>query len=201
MSEIDYDEIAPDDVGEVVNDTATDVPSDTKTDVEIDTELQIQEGAQAISEIDGLQPEVWQASDADERLANLQTIEDRMAEIQQRPAVQVVPEAMAPNEFGGWNGEYIAINKDHLNSNMPVEEFANTIVHEGRHAYQDFAIKNPGFVSDSETVEAWAANRGDGYFYPQDYGQEIYQTQPVEADAWNYANGVINAAIAGRFKK
>ena len=190
-----------DDAGEVVDDTVTDVPTDTQADCEIAIELQIQEGAQAISEIDGLQPEIWQSSDASERLETLQSIENRMAEIQQRPPVAIVPEAMASNVFGGWNGEYIAINKGHLNSDMPVEEFANTIVHEGRHAYQDFAIKNPGFVSDSETVASWVANQGDGYFDAEGYGQEIYQTQPVEADAWNYANGVINAVIAGRFKK
>jgi hypothetical protein len=75
---------------------------------------------------------------------------------------------------------------------MPVEEMVDTIVHEGRHAYQDFAVQHPAAVADQRVVAAWAKNRIN-YLDAERYGQELYQSQPLEADAWSYAGAVLAA--------
>lgn len=155
-----------------------------------------------INQIEEIRPEVWQNLEAGERLAVLQNIEDRMAAIQDRTAVTIGAREMETSTFGGWNGQAIEINTAHLASDMDVSEFIDTIVHEGRHAFQDYAIQNPGIVSDANIVNAWAENRMPGnYLTAEEYGQELYMAQPLEADAWNFAGRVtdgLNAANVGR---
>ena len=162
---------------------------------------EIDQAVDALGNMDNLNPGTWDSIGSDERLEALQDIEDQMAEIQGRPPVEVVlDDTLQANEFGGWNGEVIKINTAHLNSDMPVDEFIDTIVHEGRHADQDYAIEHPGFIADNDLVTSWAENQPpDNYLRPEDYGQEIYENQPTEADAWNYATQIRNTLIANNW--
>lgn len=172
------------------------IAEDTQVEFEIQTDVQVQQAVDEISQVEGIQPEVWQNLEPNERLGVLQSIEDRMAAIQGRPPAALDAHEMDAGTFGGWNGESIAINSAHLASEMPVGEFVDTIVHEGRHAFQDHAIENPGVVSDANTVTAWQENRAN-YLGAEEYGQELYMAQPLEADAWSYANR-ISSGIGGR---
>ena len=194
------DGLAPAEI--VESDDTSQVTLDT-SDSQIADELQIQSAVESLQQMESLDPETWQSLDSAQRLECLQNIEDRMAEIQGRPSVQISTDTeLGPTTFGGWDGVGIRINAAHLSGDMAVDEFVNTIVHEGRHAYQDYAIQNPGFVSDEGTVNSWADNRVPGhYLFAEDYGQEIYMAQPLEADAWRYADRVINAHIASQFGK
>lgn len=178
--------------GDLSSGDADDGATDTAADFELDTQLQVQEAADALSNMSEIRPENWESLEPDERLGVLQDIENQMAEVQHRPPVPVTAEPMRAGTFGGFNGEAIALNSDHLDSEMPAEEFVDTIVHEGRHAYQDHAIRNPGAVADPAVEAAWAENQ-ETYFSAEEYGQEFYQSQPLEADAWSYAGQVVSA--------
>ncbi|MBN2004295.1 MAG: hypothetical protein JXA21_13150 [Anaerolineae bacterium] len=171
----------------------SDVPLDVHADSELETQHQIQEAATALGDIENLDADTWHTLDASERLEVLQDIENQMSGIQERPAVEVAMEPMSSDVFGGYDGERITINTNHLEGNvLPMTEFVDTIVHEGRHAYQDYAVEHPGFVSDTELVAEWADNF-ENYLSADLYGYELYASQPVEADAWNYASQVVAA--------
>src|SRR5690606_11545091 len=118
--------------------------------------------------------------DTADRLETMQTIENCMAEIQNRPACDVITEEMQPNEVGGYRDGEIIVNAGALNGNdVPVAEHFDTIVHEGRHAYQEHAVNNSGVVSDPQVVEAWAENR-ENYITPDAVDWETYVNQPIE---------------------
>lgn len=173
--------------------------TDVITGMAAPDDVQIQEAVESLGNIENLNPGAWDNIGPDERLETLQTIENEMATIQGRPPVEVVmDDTLGDNTFGGYNGERIVVNANHLNSEMPVDEFIDTIVHEGRHAYQDHAIAHPGYVNNSELVNSWAENQSN-YLTADEYGQELYATQPLEADAWDYATQIRNTLIANNW--
>lgn len=202
MNDIAQDQPAAAEVPEAqeISEAPPEISENIALDFEIQTDVQVQQAVDEINQIEEIRPEVWQNLEAGERLAVLQSIEDRMAAIQARPAVTVSAHEMDASTFGGWNGQAIELNAAHLASDMSVSEFVDTIVHEGRHAFQDYAIQNPGVVSDASIVNAWAENR-ENYLRAEEYGQELYMAQPLEADAWAYAGRItsaLRAASAGR---
>jgi hypothetical protein len=149
----------------------------------------------SLREVEALEPEQWSELERPERLEVLQDIEARVAEIQGRPAVPVAAEAMQSGCYGGYSrGEGIVLSDEHLMSN-DIIEITDTVVHEGRHAYQDYAIQTPGFVSDDGLIATWRDN-WDNYLTAEEYGQELYVAQPVESDAWEYS-ARIRAALFG----
>lgn len=170
------------------------VEVDHETSFLLETQLQVQDAVATIREVEEIDPKIWQQLDSKARVEVLQEVEARMADIQGRPTVPVTSEELAPTIFGGFDGRIIRLNAAHLENDMPVEEFINTIVHEGRHAYQEYATNNPGFVADDNVVSSWMENRKN-YLLAEDYGQEIYISQPLEADAWRFANQITNALI------
>jgi len=66
----------------------------------------------------------------------------------------------------------------------------NTILHESRHAFQHRAVLNPDSVSiDNNRIDTWRQNF-ENYISPWlDY--EAYREQPVEADAFDYADNMV----------
>jgi hypothetical protein len=172
--------------------STTDIPvlSDQSRNFQLETEGQISDGIEALNQIPEIHSDRWeQLHEEQERLSALQDVEDRMANIQGRPRVSIESVPMPENMFGGWDGESIKVNRDHLMGEQPVMENVDTIIHEGRHAYQDYAISHPEIISDPGVVETWSDNMQD-YKDIQTYGPEIYQDQPVERDAWSYATAI-----------
>lgn len=180
--------------------SVSEIETDNQSNLDLETEFQVNGAVEALQQIDGLKPETWQSLDATSRLETLQTIENRMASIQGRPEVAITSEPLGPNTYGGYNGEGIIVNSNHINSDMAVDEHIDTIVHEGRHAYQDYAIHNPGFVPDTELTNAWYNNRLN-YLNAEEVGQEAYMAQPIEADAWNYASHIVDGLHQSRQEK
>ncbi len=169
---------------------------DGASDFQAVTDAQVVSATEALGQMEALRPEVWEGLGVEERLEALQGIEDRMAEIQGRPAVAVGTATLEEGTYGGYRSDYgIVLNEAHVASN-DIAEIVDSVVHEGRHAYQDYAIHHLGFVSDASLVESWTAN-WDNPLSAQDYGQEAYMAQPIEADAWAYA-GRIRQALYGR---
>ncbi len=159
--------------------------------------LQEQQAIESLSQVEGIHPEVWQGLDETERLSSLQDVENRMAGLQDRPSAEVVSREAGPGEFGSYNPEanQISIGSYSL-QNDDVKEVVDTTVHEGWHAYQHYAVENPEVHPDAAEVEAWRENFDD-YMTVDDYGQELYQSQPVEADAWRYGRRIANGLYGG----
>ena len=171
--------------------------TDMSGDTEADAESQIQEIAESLRQVEELQPEAWQQLDGTQRLEMLQGLENRIAEIQGRPPVPVRAEPMAPGVYGGYvRGQGITLSYEHVASN-DVRELVDSMAHEGRHAYQDHAIRTPGFVSDTNLVDSWRSNWGN-YLTAEEYGQELYQSQPIERDAWQYASRIAEALFGAK---
>lgn len=141
--------------------------------------------------VEGLNETEWPESDRSERLAILQNAENVIAEAHGRPPVEItVDDNAEPGLFGSYNPETnsISVSGWHIDQN-DVHEITDTIAHEGRHAYQDYAIQNPGFHSDPDEVEAWRDNM-DNYLDATTHGQEAYANQPLEADAWQNGSAI-----------
>ena len=193
----EYSEAADaDDSPSETSESIGEIERDTSAEFEIETAFQVQDAADSLRQLPGLDQTSWQTLDGQQRLETLQGVENELAGVQGRPEVPVTAEEMPPGTFGGFDGSRIVVNDADLQSEMPVDEHIDTIVHEGRHAYQQYAVENPGLVSDRQTVEAWADN-SQNYLPAEIYGQEIYASQPVEADAFAYANGVVDALHEG----
>jgi hypothetical protein len=161
------------------------------TDYGLERLVQIEEAVEAVRQVEGIEDSVWKSLDASERLNVLQSIEAKVAEVQGRPAVPVVAGTLDEGTFGAYNPKTktITVNAEHLKADLPADDFVDTIIHEGRHAYQDFAIEHPDCGEDPEVIKGWADNAVPGqYLDPETYGLEWYQSQPLEADAWDYAS-------------
>jgi hypothetical protein len=81
----------------------------------------------------------------------------------------------------------IKVNAEHIQNNALEFSAVNTVLHEGRHAYQQTAIKTPGLRHDQEQVRLWAENQ-TVYIQNSEKMFYIYRNQPVERDADKYAN-------------
>ncbi len=108
-------------------------------------------------------------------------------------------EDMGPRNLGAFNPitKEINLNANLLKDSDP-QQVMETIMHESRHAFQDYAINNPERVSvDDETIKVWEYNFT--HYIKPEYDFEAYVNQPVEADANDfsermYYEGCCNAA-------
>jgi hypothetical protein len=158
-------------------------------------EQQIGYASIALNEMAAIQTENWATLDEFSRVKTLQEIENVMAVYQSRPASQVMIKNMDPKLYGYFDGNTIYINKAHV-LNKDSKDVVDTILHEGRHSYQHFATYHPTVHSDLKQVNKWRRNFRH-YLNPSIYGQELYESQPVEADARAYAENICNQ-IFGR---
>jgi len=82
----------------------------------------------------------------------------------------------------------IQIDQLLLSENTLPYQALETYFHEARHAYQYYAIQNPGFHDNEEQVADWRKNLKGGYIDREDIEMDSakfshYRWQPVEADA------------------
>ena len=106
---------------------------------------------------------------------------------------------MEPKNLGAFNPvtKQIVLNANLLLENDP-QTVMETIMHESRHAYQDFAICHPKQVSvDADTIKTWEYNFT--HYISPEFDFEAYVNQPVEADANEFSermfsDGFCNAA-------
>ena len=143
----------------------------------------------------------WKQLDTEKKWEYLQELENYFATEQGRPAVKILLDSS--KNLDGNYGEYVPeenviyINRDLVEYGTligPVDEqhperldanmqLFDTVAHEGYHAYQNYAIKHPGFHGDEKQVAEWAIN--DVKFFEE--GDE-YWVQPQERDAWKYGS-------------
>lgn len=103
---------------------------------------------------------------------------------------------MGYNELGAFNPETKQIDLNaRLLADADPREVMTTIMHESRHAFQDFAINHPEQVTVSpQTIEEWKHNF-DHYISPE-FDFEAYVSQPVEADANAFAERMYNEGLS-----
>lgn len=103
---------------------------------------------------------------------------------------------MQVGNMGAYNPETntITLNSRLLETENP-NELMNTILHESRHAYQYYAIEYPDKVTVSEeTIAEWKDNFE--YYIRPEWDFEAYVSQPVEADANDFANKVMSGGYS-----
>ena len=99
---------------------------------------------------------------------------------------------MEPNNCGAFDSDskQIDLNTELLHSYNPKDAMI-TIMHESRHAFQDFAIEHPDMVDvDPAKIKEWEDNFKN-YIRPE-LDIEAYNKQPVEVDAEDFANRMYN---------
>ena len=133
----------------------------------------------------------WAGASPVERRESLQGLENFFAGVQGRTPRTVTVERLDQGVMGQYSpskSNSICISKELLEDNTGNFMAMDTIIHEGRHAYQDDCImwKCAPLPTDIQSVGAWRENmpgRGGAYFN----SGFSYRYQPVEADAFSYA--------------
>jgi glycosyltransferase involved in cell wall biosynthesis len=163
---------------------------------------------QALQQVEGLKPDVWKGLDAGQRVNVMQQVETTVAGIQGRPPMRVEPAKLDLGTVGEYDPatgtikvNEVALNhgtlKDALGHLLVAQgdeqSILETVLHEGRHAYQHFAVATPGFEPNTDQVNSWHdnwfANGGRNYEQPSLWNplqNHQYWTQPVETDARSF---------------
>lgn len=180
---------------------------------EIVTDLEMTEGiANYLETVEEIKFENWSKLSLEQKTEVLNRIEQNVAAIEHRPALRVDIEEMKPKTLGYQSASQhkIALNSLYVGSNNPSahREVIDTIIHEGRHAYQHYNVDVKCIHESAAEVATWRENFYDPeYKYYQSTGQKImiryndgsvhnvdfrlYYHQPVETDARNFTKEVL----------
>lgn len=179
--------------------------SDSIINIEAPNDLeQIDNISDILSSCSEIKFENWRNLDISEKVDVLNELESQIAEIECRPACPVSSVPMPFSQFGGYSPttKSIELNESYLvlsgKDPAMLAETLDTIIHEGRHAYQDFNVNVCETHSRHSEVESWAETmEGGKWGYWGDcsdlLGQRLYEQQSIEIDARNFAADVLNA--------
>ena len=146
--------------------------------------------------LDSFNRENWSNSSYQDRMNAYQSLEHCMAKEQGRAERQVVFEDFSkthPDAVGYYskNDDKLHMDIGYLNGSKNPYDGMDTVIHEGRHAYQHDCIN--GFAQpDSKlqpNMQGIKENDLDDNYYS---GGGNYFYQPLEYDAHTYANNVMN---------
>jgi len=134
----------------------------------------------------------WVRLSIQQKLAVMQSVENEVAHREGRPACNVSLFTEAPDKNENYtSGTYdidtgkIGMNTYYLYTASP-EDSLRTILHEGRHGYQDSAVKGIIHHHPQSEVNAWKHNMN--HYIDGEKNIRAYYNQPVEADAREYAD-------------
>lgn len=170
---------------------------------------QVDQISDVLVETPELRPENWVELSLEDKVAVLNDLEGRIAEIEHRPPCPISAKDMGAIEQRGGHlygnmgvhttslfGESITINSRLLNSDNPLyfKEALNTLVHEGRHSYQTYNLYERETHTSQGDLSNWRRNQDEfGYQNAQKWGFKLYWMQPIEADARKFAEDVLTA--------
>lgn len=167
-------------------------------------EVQARELSEYFRETPELQYENWKKMDVSQRLEALTNLETEASAVGHRLPMEVRLESLGDTTMGYQSGGELVLNEKVIQSDDYDDyvESINTLLHEGRHAYQSFnlALVKMGVSpveQNTEYVNAWSVNLETlGYDSPTDFwwngmGFERYYTQPIEVDARAFADEAI----------
>lgn len=159
--------------------------------------VQIEEAAEMMKGMENLNYDEWTNLTLEEKVETLQKVENSIAEISHRPACNINVENLGKGTFGYFDPltKEITINANYIDSNNfhDYKECLDTVIHEGRHAYQDYNVTQREVHPRSGEVTNWIKNEHEwGYQSAELFGFEAYEMQPVESDARAFAEDVLN---------
>ena len=166
-----------------------------------------------LENVEDFRVENWCKLSIEQRTEVLNSVEQHIAVIEHRPALKVELEKLEPRHLGYQSASEnkIVLNTLYVGSNDPKmhREVLDTIVHEGRHAYQHYNVDVKMIHESGSEVMTWAENfynpeyqyyqsgtqkilipYHDGSIHDVDY--RLYYYQPVEIDARNFASEVLS---------
>lgn len=158
---------------------------------------QISQIGDYLADVEDLKFENWCELSTEDRQTVLQMAEYKIAEIEHRNPCQLNCQDMPYGSLGYYDPmtKQITLNSRYVNSNEFVgyKETLDTLIHEGRHAYQDYNMKEREVHPREGEVNMWKWNQEEiGYQDCNLVGWEIYAMQPVESDARAFAEDVLN---------
>lgn len=143
-----------------------------------------------------LNNENWAKLSVEKKVEVLQAVEREMAIREKRFPCQVTAESIK-SDNGVCLGLYspsskdIKINADQLSRDSKYgndySTHLDTVLHEGRHAYQDQVVNGYVRHEDSKKVMAWRENMKDGNYIRYEQNPRAYFNQPIEKDAREFA--------------
>lgn len=165
--------------------------------------IQIEQVSDVLAYCEELNFEHWQSLELSEKESVLNALEVKIAEIEHRPPCPVRLVNMPANMWGGFNpgSKTIDINRSYVEAsaqdNGLFREILDTLVHEGRHAYQDYNVNVCEVHPRHSEVNSWAETMAGGKWgYHGDtstlLGQRLYEQQSIEIDARNFAADVLD---------
>jgi hypothetical protein len=156
-----------------------------------------------LSNIKTLREEEWKKASVAERIATLQECEKRISEFEKRLRYEVLaPSYDSPNNEGSFNPdiEKIFISQEIVQEKSSSYKALSILVEESHHAFQDHALKTPGFYK-GVLLKEWEWNsKPENHHQPPESGdpernakQEAYENQSIEKTAKDAAITVVNA--------
>lgn len=149
-----------------------------------------------------LNPLHWSGLSVEQRVDILNSIDEKIAGITKRTPCRIEPADLEENCYGkAFPDGRIHINQRLINdgSGTGLSKCIETLLHEGRHAYQDYNMDVRIVEQNSERVESWKLNREIGYengksgfFDYRNMRFKRYLAQPVEVDARVFAESVLD---------
>lgn len=158
--------------------------------------IQIEQISDTMTRIEGLEFSEWKELPFGKRIDLLQNIENEVALIAHRPSCPIQTGSLGKGYFGSYSPESktITINSDYIQSNdiSDYKEVLDTIIHEGRHAYQYYNLTEREVHPRQGDISNWKANEFEyGYQDARTQGFAAYYLQPQEADARAFAEDVL----------
>lgn len=165
--------------------------------------IQIKDISEEMKSIEGLDFDDWKESSFNERMSVLQKLEDQISVIAHRPSCELATMDLNNGHFGYYsnNSNLIVINNDIIESNTfnDYREALDTLVHEGRHAYQNYNLYEREVHPRDGDISNWKLNEFSyGYQDAEHFGFKAYALQPLEADARAFAEDVLNEFLKNR---
>lgn len=165
--------------------------------------IQIKDISEEMKTIEGVDFNDWKELSFDERMSVLQKLEEQISVIAHRPSCELVAKDLGNGHFGYYskNSNLIVINSDVIKSNSfnDYRETLDTLVHEGRHAYQNYNLYEREVHPRGGEISNWKLNEFSyGYQDVGHYGFRAYALQPLEADARAFAEDVLNEFFKNR---
>ena len=165
--------------------------------------VQIEQVSDVLANCEEIRFENWQHLERSEKVDVLNQLETKIASIEHRPPCPIKDVKLKPGLWGGYNPvtKTIDINRDYIDKSGKdyyfYSEIVDTLVHEGRHAYQDYNVNERIVHPRHSEVESWSDTMAGGKWgywgdCSSELGQRLYEQQSVEIDARNFAADVIS---------
>jgi hypothetical protein len=134
----------------------------------------------------------WNKLPVQNRAAVLQSVENEVARREGCPPCNVSLFSEAPKNGTISAGRYnpssgdITLNAYYLTASPT--DCLNTVLHEGRHGYQDKAVNGEINHHNQAELKSWRDNMKPGHYISPEKNRRAYYRQPLEADAREYAD-------------